>query len=193
MAEARNFPSWLWLIGSYLGLLMATAVILLWMGRVPMCECGYIKLWHGATLSSENSQHISDWYSLSHVIHGFGFYWLLWYFARKYSVQTRSLLALLIEIGWELLENSPMIINRYRAETISLNYYGDSVINASFDIIAMLIGFWLARRFPVLLSILVIIVLESIALYFIRDNLILNIMMLLYPLDSIKTWQGGIS
>jgi hypothetical protein len=161
------------------------------MGQVPICKCGYVKVWHGVVFSAENSQHISDWYTFSHVIHGFAFYGLLWLVGRRWSLGVRLVLALLLESGWEILENTDMVINRYREVTIALDYYGDSVLNSVCDILAMALGFFLAWRLPVWVTIALTIFLELFVLYFIRDNLTLNIIMLLYPLDGIRTWQGG--
>lgn len=173
------------------GLVACAAAIELWMGRVPWCRCGYIKLWHGVVMSSENSQHITDWYTPSHVIHGIGFYFLLWLVARRLPVNVRFLLAVVLEATWEVLENTPMVIEHYRAVTISLDYYGDSVVNSMSDILAMIGGFWLARRIPVWASIVLVIAMELVVGAVIRDNLTLNILMLVYPLEAVKRWQMG--
>jgi hypothetical protein len=167
------------------------ALILLLMGRIPICECGYVKLWHGVTMSSENSQHLSDWYAPSHIIHGFVFYGILWLVARRQSIGVRLILATIVESAWEIIENTDWIINRYRETTISLDYYGDSVINSTFDILFMVVGFVLAARLPVWATVAIALVLELYVGYMIRDNLALNVIMLLWPLQSIRDWQAG--
>src|SRR5262245_61320625 len=174
-----------------LSIVIAATVVLWLMGRVPICACGKVKLCHGIVNSSEDSQHLSDWYTFSHVIHGFGFYGLLWLVARRLPVRWRFVVAVLLEATWEVIENTPMVIDRYRAATIALDYYGDSIVNSISDIAAMMIGFALAYRLPVLVVVGLAIVMELVVGAIIRDNLTLNILMLLYPLDAVKQWQAG--
>ncbi len=177
----------LWLAG--IG--VAFVSTLLAMGRVPWCECGYIKLWHGVVRSSENSQHLTDWYTFTHFIHGFGFYAALAWLARGWPLAARFVAATAAEAAWEIFENTSFVIDRYRAETISLDYYGDSVVNAVGDLVASCIGFLFAARAPVRATIFVVVLLEVALAYFIRDNLTLNVLMLVWPVEAVKVWQAG--
>jgi hypothetical protein len=174
-----------------LGIILLSAAYLLWIGREPYCKCGYVKLWHGQVVSSENSQHISDWYTPSHIIHGFLFFGALWLVARRLSFGWRLAIATLVEAAWEIVENSDAVIERYRSVTISLDYYGDSVLNVVADIGAMVLGFWLASKLPVWVTVALIILFEAATIWLIRDGLALNVLMLLYPLDGVAQWQAG--
>jgi hypothetical protein len=166
--------------------MIAAAAVELIMGRLPVCRCGYVKLWHGVVYSSENSQHLTDWYTFTHVLHGLGFYFLLWL---GLDVGLRFVLAVAAESAWEVVENSSFIIDRYRAVTISLDYYGDSVVNSIADVLAMMLGFWIARRARPWLSVLVFVGVEAALALTIRDNLTLNILMLIHPFEAVKRWQ----
>jgi hypothetical protein len=168
-----------------------SAGTLLWLGRPAICTCGQVDLWVGSTTSAKTSQMLADWYSASHIVHGFLFYALLWLFARNSPVEYRFLGAILIEAAWEIVENTPLIIDRYREATVAIGYTGDSVLNSMSDIAMMAVGFVLARRLPWQASLFTIAVLEIVPLFVIRDNLTLNVWMLLAPSDAVRAWQAG--
>jgi len=175
-----------------IAIIAAAVGILYAMGRLPICKCGYVKLWHGTRGDSGMSQHLADWYTYSHVLHGIIFYWLLaMIFRGRLSIAARLVLAVLIEAGWEIFENTPFIIERYRAQTMSRDYYGDTLINSVGDMAAMLVGYLIAARLPAWVTVVLLIATEVALLVLIRDNLILNIIMLIHPIDWIKQWQLG--
>lgn len=174
-----------------LGIVALQAIVLLALGQPPICTCGTVKLWHGVVLSPENSQQLTDWYTYSHIIHGFGFYLLLWLLAPHTPVGLRLVLAVVLEAGWEILENSPIIIERYRQQALAQGYVGDSVINSVCDTLAMVLGFCLARLLPVRLTIALTVAMELFVGIMIRDNLTLNIIQLVHPSEAISRWQAG--
>lgn len=195
--RAARLGAWLaaysaWAVAAIL--LMAVAALFA-MGRSPICPCGTIALWHGTVQSDQNSQQIADWYSLSHVVHGLLFYaagWAAgWLVLRRWPWTARLVLAVALEAVWEVLENSPLIIDRYRAVTMAWGYSGDSILNSISDIACMALGFAAARRLPWWASAVLVVALEGIALVVIRDNLTLNLIMLIAPVDAIRHWQTG--
>ena len=160
-------------------------------GRVWWCEQGD---WFPISLvvwSPHNSQHLLDAYSLSHLLHGIIFFGALWLFRARISLSWRFVIAAAVEIGWEILENSPIIINRYRAATVSLGYEGDSIVNSIGDVISFACGFWIARKLGLWWSVAAFLVIELGMLFWMRDNLALNVLMLLWPIDAIRKWQSG--
>jgi hypothetical protein len=172
-------------------IVIIAAAVLLAMGRNPICTCGTVDLWVGGRDSPKTSQMLADWYSFSHIVHGLLFYGALWLVARRWPVEWRFFAALVVESGWEVFENTPFVIDRYRSATAALGYTGDSVINSVSDILMMVLGFFAARKLPVWASVALLLVLELVPLFVIRDNLTLNVWMLLAPSRSIAAWQAG--
>jgi hypothetical protein len=172
-------------------ILIAAAAIEWLSGRPPICKCGIVRFWAGTVDGPENSQQIADWYSLSHVLHGLLFYGALRLVARRWSIGTRLVIATMCEAAWELMENSPFIIDRYRAATMAFGYSGDSILNSMSDIGWMILGFLIARRLPLWGSVALGLALELVALAAIRDNLTLNVLMLVHPIAAVRAWQAG--
>lgn len=168
----------------------AAAATELGMGRVPICTCGTIDLWVGARDSDKTSQMLTDWYSFSHAVHGFLFYLVLWLLARRWPIEWRFLAALAVEASWEIFENTPFVIDRYRATAAARGYSGDSILNSMSDILLMCIGFLFARRLPVWASVALVIIMELVPLVVIRDNLTLNVWMFIAPNDAVQAWQA---
>lgn len=180
-----------WIICSAIVILALTGGIEFGFGRSPFGPDGRFGWWDNGIWGSENSQRVADVYTFSHIIHGMIFYGGLWLVARQLPVRSRFLIAMLVEAGWELLENSPIIINRYREMTIAQGYVGDSILNSLCDILAMALGFWLASRLKSRVIVIAILVMEFGCLLWVRDNLTLNVLMLVYPSGAIKAWQSA--
>jgi hypothetical protein len=182
----KRYP---WSIGALLSLFVLTGGIELSMGRSLLGPDGRFGLWEGNIWSGECSQRLADPYSFSHLGHGLLFFGLLWLVARKLPVRHRLLVAALIEAGWELLENSPLIINRYREATIAQGYVGDSIMNSLSDIGMMCLGFLFASRVRPWVSVAAFVTMEVGCAVLVRDNLTLNVLMLIHPIAAVKAWQ----
>lgn len=171
--------------------LTITTLVLILMDRNVICQCGYVKIWHGVIFSSENSQHLTDPYTFTHIVHGLLLYAVLGLIFKKWSFSKRFILAVILESSWEILENTSYVIEHYRAVTISLDYYGDSIVNSITDILAAIFGFYIAYKIKIWQSLLIFFLIELVLLWFIRDNLTLNMVMLFFPIEAIKQWQLG--
>jgi hypothetical protein len=181
---------WVWGIPA---LLILQIVVLLAMGRPAICTCGTIRLWENSPLSPETSQQLFDWYTFSHIVHGFLFYGAIrLIFRRRLTVMQALLIAMAVEIAWEILENTPWVIEAYRQQALAQGYVGDSTLNSVMDTFSMMAGFAVARRIPVWASVAIVLVLELAAAYAIHDNLTLNVLNFIYPIDAITEWQQEI-
>lgn len=178
-------------IGAAVLFLVGQVIVLFLLGQPWIAESGVVKLWEGAVLSAGNSQHLTDWYTFSHVIHGFLFYLALWYFFPRMPVGYRFLLAVSVEIAWEVVENTPMVIEHYRQQALAQGYVGDSILNSVSDTLAMAAGFFMAWRFPVIFVVAMGLAMELFVGLFIRDNLTFNIIGFFHQFDFISAWQSG--
>jgi uncharacterized protein DUF2585 len=159
------------------------------MGRRTWGIGGVAGIWSGDINSEHNSQFLFDPYTLTHIIHGVILYALVTLVFRQLPVANRLLIAIGLECGWEVLENTSFIIERYRAETVSLNYYGDSIMNSLCDVFAAIVGFFLASRLPQRVTVLAVVAIEILLVVWTRDNLTINIIMLIHPSQAIRAWQ----
>lgn len=182
---ARDFLPWLLM----LGVVALTVLQLFYQGRVWWCRNDSFAPWSGAVLSRHNSQHLFDPYTFTHVLHGVLYFWIATLVFRKMPLVRRLFLAILVECAWEILENSNMVIERYRAVTISLDYFGDSIANSLGDVLSCAAGFLIAQKIKLRWSLAFFVAVELILLFWIHDSLLLNIIMLVYPIEAVKTWQ----
>ena len=173
------------------GILAVQSLVLASMGRLLICACGEVKLWYPNAAGPETSQHLTDWYTFSHFIHGLIFYFFLWLVVPRAPFWVRLGLAVGLEAVWEIVENTPMIIDRYRQSALAEGYFGDSVVNSLADTVAAILGFLFARIVLVWVSVMLLVALEVFVAYMIRDNLTLNIIQLIYPTEAISRWQVG--
>lgn len=173
-------------------LMLPLAALVEWAnGRTLICPCGQVKLFAPQVLPGEDSQHLTDWYSFTHIVHGMLFFFLLWLVARRVSLSWRFAIAVAMEAGWEVFENSRFLIERYRTTTMSVDYHGDSILNSMSDILAAMLGFWVVSRLPGWAGFAVAVAIEIGLALIVRDNLTLNIVMLVWPVQAILTWQAA--
>lgn len=183
------FADWRGVAGINAGILFLTAIILATQGRYWICTCNEVWFWSGDIWSSHNSQHIFDPYTFTHFIHGLLFYWFTYWVFRRQTVAVQLTIAIALESLWEIVENSSIIINRYREVTLALGYTGDTIVNSVADILICAVGFFVAKKIGWKYALALLLVIELILVYWIRDSLVLNVIMLIYPLDAIREWQ----
>lgn len=188
--EGRPQRGWPGDLAVMAAIISIAALLELAMGRPPTYTKGPVGLWSGDIRSDQNSQQIADPYTVTHVVHGALFYGLTVALLPA-PVGVRAIAATTIEAAWEAYENTDQVINRYRTETVSLGYYGDSIINSVADMLACVTGFFLARRLPTLATVFWVLAAELLLAFWIHDNLTLNILMLIHPVDAIRRWQLG--
>lgn len=171
------------------GLVVILIGILALMGRPFFCPCGTLKLWQGDVFSPQVSQHLTDWYTFTHVIHGILLYGGLWWLLPDKSHGHRFIMALAIEGSWEIFENTEFVIDYYRQNTMAVEFYGDTIINSVSDLGAMAVGYWITFNLPLWGSVGMLVVIEVLLTLIIRDSFFLNVLMFLYPFEFIKSWQ----
>lgn len=186
---SRHRETW-WLLVSLFVVLVVTAFALRFEGRLWICACGTIKLWVGNTCTSDNSQHILDPFSFTHVLHGVAFFWIIAWLGARLRSSWQVVLAIALEGAWEIFENTNFIINRYRTATAALGYTGDTVVNSIGDILCCLAGFLIARRLGFVRSLILFVLIELVLMVWINDSLLLQILMLITPIEEIKNWQS---
>lgn len=184
----RSGPAIVLVLAALLGIQVAGLML---MGRPWICPCGSVKLWHGVIDSSETSQHLLDWYSATHVLHGVLFFAGLRLVLPRVALARLALTALAIEVGWELIENTPVIVERYRTQALARGYTGDSILNSLSDSAMAMIGFGLAAWLPVRITIGLVLAVEIGLAAMVRDNLSLNILQLIHPVEAVSNWQSG--
>jgi hypothetical protein len=184
-------PRLLWPALTTIAIMALAAAQLRWQGRQWWCACGRWFPWTGDAWGPHNSQHLLDPYSLTHVLHGLVLCGILAVTASRLSLEWRFVVAVLIECGWEIFENSAFVISRYRAATASQGYQGDTVANSMGDILSCAVGFWAASRLGLRRSLALSLAVEVLLVLWIRDSLLLNIVMLIWPLESVRAWQTG--
>lgn len=186
-SNRRSLRPWLAIVA----LLLLTILQLYRQGRLWICACGEVFFWSGDIWSSDNSQHLFDPYTFTHIEHGFWFLWILLLIVPKMAPAWQLWIALALESVWEIIENTEFIIQRYREVTVSLDYFGDTILNSVSDILICGLGFVIARQLGFRRTFVLFVVMEVVLMIWIRDSLILNILMLIYPIDAIKAWQLG--
>jgi hypothetical protein len=173
-----------------IGLVLLLVVVSLRVeGRMFLCDCGHFAVWTSDTCSSQTSQQLFDPYSFTHVLHGFLFFWLIALLFRRVTPTWQVWLALLLEGAWEVFENTQFVIDKYRTETAALGYQGDTIVNSLGDLVCALAGFLLARKLGLRRSLVVFVLLEIVLALSIHDSLLLQILMLVRPVEAIKLWQ----
>jgi hypothetical protein len=183
--QERNLWPWL----SMVAVVGAAAVLLRLEGRLWICSCGKLLIWVGQVCSSNNSQHFLDPYSFTHVLHGVLFFWVIAWLLPRLKSSWQLILAIMVEAAWEVLENTNFIIERYRNATAALGYNGDTVVNSLGDILCCILGLMIARRLGFRRSLIAFATLEFVLILWIRDSLLLEILMLVLPLNALRAWQ----